>query len=132
MKRFLVLIYNDPALLEAMPEPEFNATMRGCLEHADELRRDGRLLDTQMLEDARTARTIRVRDGRRAIVDGPFAETKELLGGFNLIEAEDLEEAVRMASEWPWAETGCIEVREVLDVDVMRRRVGAAMAEAEA
>ncbi len=123
MPKYLMLIYNDPQKLAAMPQPEFDATMRECLAHADELRRNGTLLDTQMLHDAGTARSIRVRAGKRTITDGPFAETKELLAGFNLIEAADLEEAVRIANEFPWADTGCIEVRPVLEV-AMRERVG--------
>ena len=125
MPKYLMLIYNDPEKLGAMPQPEFDATMRRCLDHADELRRNGTLLDTQMLHDAVTARSIRVRAGKRAITDGPFAETKELLAGFNLIEAADLEEAVRIANEFPWAETGCIEVRPVLEVEQVRQSVGA-------
>jgi hypothetical protein len=125
MKKFLLLIYNDPELLGAMPAPQFDATMRDCLKHADELREGGTLLDTQMLESARTARSVRSRNGRQIIMDGPFTETKELLAGFNLIEAESLEDAVRIAAEFPWVETGCVEVREVLDVDVVRRQVNA-------
>ena len=89
--QFMVLIYNDPTLLGALPQPEFDETMRGCLEHADELRREGKLLDSQMLGDAREAKAVRVRNGRTTIVDGPFAEAKEVLGGFNLIEAEDMD-----------------------------------------
>ena len=121
--KFVVLIYNDPELLGALPQDQFNATMRDCIAHADELRQEGRLLDTQMLESAKTAKSVRVRGGRRTITDGPFTETKELLAGFNVIEAEDMEEALRVAAEFPWAETGCIEVREVLEVDAVRRRV---------
>jgi hypothetical protein len=124
MQKFLVMIYTDRELLSTLPQHDFDATMRECLTHADELRRSGRLLDTQMLHDANGARTIRVRDGKRSITDGPFTETKELLAGFNLIEAESLEEAVRIAATFPWAETGSVEVREVLDVDVVRQRVG--------
>ena len=64
-------------------------------------------------------------DGRTTIVDGPFAETKEVLAGFNLIEAADMEEATRMAQEFPWTRTGCIELRPIRDMDAVRRRVGA-------
>ena len=123
--KFLLLIYNDPALLEAVPRPEFNATMRTCIAHAQELRAEGRLLDSQMLENAATAKSVRVRNGRRTVMDGPFAETKELLAGFNLIEAEDMEAALRLAAEFPWADTGCIEVRPVLEIDVVRESVSA-------
>ena len=69
------------------------------------------------------ARSVRVRHGRQTIVDGPFTETKEMLAGFNLIEAEDLEEAVRIATEFPWTQTGCVEVRAVQDIEAVRRRV---------
>jgi hypothetical protein len=100
--------------------------MRGCLEHADDLRKGGQLLETQMLEDAATAKSVRVRKGRLTAVDGPYAEAKEVLGGFNLIEAADMDEAVRIASEFPWVRTGCVEVRPVRDVGAVRQRVTAA------
>ena len=125
MKRYVIVIYNDQQLLDALPETEFNATMRGCLDHADELRQEGRLLDTQILAPAATAKSIRVRNGRQTILDGPFTEAKELLGGFNLIEAENIEEAIAIASEFPWVSTGHVEVREVLDINEIRRRVAA-------
>jgi hypothetical protein len=99
--------------------------MNGCFAHADELRERGSLLESQQLEPAATARTVRIRGGRTSVVDGPFAETKELLGGFNLIEAESLVEAVRIAQEFPWVTTGSIEVRPVHDIAAERRRVGA-------
>jgi len=96
------------------------------LSHADELRQAGRLIESQMLEDASSAKSVRIRDGRVKAVDGPFAETKEVLGGFNLIEARDIDEAVEIAAQFPWASTGCIEVRAVRDIGTVRRRVGAA------
>lgn len=123
--QFLMLIYTDDALMDALPEGEFDTRMRGCLTHADELHDQGCLLASQQLEPAATARSFRVRNGRTTIVDGPFAETKEMLAGFNLIEAADMDEAVRIAAEFPWAQTGCIEVRPVRDMDAVRRRVGA-------
>lgn len=123
--KFLLLVYTDDALLEALPAGEADAMMRGCLAHADELRAQGCLLDFQQLESAKTAKSVRVRNGRASVVDGPFAETKELLGGFNLIEADSYDEAVRIAMELPWARTGCIEVRPVKDIAGVRRCVGA-------
>ena len=126
--KFMVLIYNDDSLLDAMPPAQFDATMRGCLDHADELRENGRLLDSQMLESPATAKSLRSRKGKMTVRDGPFAESKEVLAGFNLIEADDMDEAVRIAAEFPWAQTGCIEVRPVRDVATVRERVGAARA----
>ena len=123
MKKFLLLVYTDDSLLNGLPAGEFDAKMRTCLDHADDLRTEGKLLESQMLEHASGARSVRVRNGKRMVVDGPFTETKELLAGFNLIEAESMEEAVRMAYEFPWVETGCIEVREVRDIGGVRDRV---------
>jgi hypothetical protein len=124
--KFLLLIYNEPELLNALPSGEFDTRMRGCLSHADELQRDGKLLESRMLQGPATAKSVRIRNGRQTTSDGPFAESKEVLGGFNLIEAADMEEAVRMAAEFPWTRTGCVEVRPLEDIEAMRRRVNAA------
>lgn len=123
--KYLVMIYCDDTLLEALPEGEFDTLMHGCFVHADELRDQGRLHDSQQLEGPAAARTLRVRNNHSTVVDGPFAETKEYLGGFNLIEAADMDEAVRIASSFPWARTGAIEIRPLRDMDAVRRRVGA-------
>ena len=123
--QFLLLVYNDDTLLEALPEGEFDTRMKACFGHADELRRDGKLLGSQQLESARKARSVRIREGRTQVLDGPFAETKEVLAGYNLIEADSLDEAVAIAAEFPWAQTGCIEVRPIRDMDAVRTRVGA-------
>ena len=121
--KFILLVYNEPAALDALPAGDFDSKMRNCLAHADEMKHDGRLIESQMLEDASTAKSVRIRNGRQTTLDGPFAETKEVLGGFNLIEAENMEEAVRIAAEFPWAQTGCIEVRPVRDIETVRQRV---------
>lgn len=123
--KFLLLIYNEAALLEPAPGPETDTMMRECFGHADELQAQGTLIESQQLEAPRTARTLRIRDGRPRITDGPFAETKEVLGGFNLIEARDIEEATLIAMQFPWARTGSIEIRPVRDIEAVRRRVGA-------
>ena len=119
----ILLVYNDPAALESLPAGDFDNKMRHCLAHADELKHNGRLIESQMLEDPSTAKSVRIRNGRQTTLDGPFAETKEVLGGFNLIEADNIDEAVRMAAEFPWAQTGTIEVRPVRDIETVRRRV---------
>lgn len=114
--KYLLLIYNDPALLNALPAGEFDRVMRTCIDYADGLKRDGCLLDSQRLEPVETAITVRVRDDRLSTTDGPFAETKEQLGGFNLIEARDLDEAIRIAARFPWTRTGCVEIRPVQEL----------------
>ena len=68
---------------------------------------------------------MRIRDGKAQVLDGPFAETKEVLCGYNIIEAGSMEEAVRIASAFPWTRTGCVEVRPIRDMGAVRTRVGA-------
>ncbi|MEJ1097919.1 MULTISPECIES: YciI family protein [unclassified Pseudoxanthomonas] len=123
--KFALLIYTDDTMLEELPSGAYDTMMHSCITHADELRADGKLLDSQQLEEPVTAKSVRIRNGRTSVMDGPFAETKEILGGFNLIEAESMEEAVRIAQEFPWTKTGCVEVRPVRDFEEVRRRVGA-------
>jgi hypothetical protein len=123
--QYLALIYVDQTLIDALPAGEFDCMMHGCLTHADELAQEGKLLGFQQLEAPATAKAIRIRNGRTSITDGPFAETKEMLAGFNLIEAATPEEALRIAQEFPWARTGCIELRPVRDIATVRARVGA-------
>lgn len=123
--KYVLLIYNDKVLLDALPTGEFDSRMRYCLAHADELRDHGKLLDSQMLAAPSAAKSVRIRNGRQTTLDGPFAETKEMIAGFNLIEADSMDEAVSIAAEFPWAKTGCVEVRPVVDFDDVRRAVGA-------
>ena len=121
--QFMLLIYTDSTLLDALPEGEADGMMRDCFAHTDELRRDGHLIESQMLAGTERAKSVRTRNGRLSATDGPFAEVKEVLWGFNLIEAANMDEAVRIASHFPWARTGCVEVRPVQDIDAVRRRV---------
>ena len=123
--QFLMTIQIDQTLLDALPAGEFDRLMHSCIVHADELRAEGKLLGSQQLEAPSCARTLRQREGAMRVTDGPFAETKELLAGFNLIEAADMDEAVRIAAAFPWAQFGSIELRPVRDFDAVRARVGA-------
>jgi hypothetical protein len=123
--QYLLLVYTDADLMDKLPPAEFEREMRDCLRHADELTRQGRLLAFQQLQPAASARSVRLRGGRTTVTDGPFAETKEMLAGFNLVEATSMEEAVRMAQELPWIRYGSVEVRPVGDMAAMRVRVGA-------
>ena len=122
--QYLLLVYTDPELLKELPAEEYDRLMHCCLCHADELKAEGTLLLAQQLQKPAAARSVRVRAGKSVVTDGPFAETKELLAGFNLIEADSIEEATRIAHEFPWTRFGCIEVRPVHDMDAERRRVG--------
>lgn len=123
--KYLVLIYNDPELVDALPAERFGSMMRDCIAKADGMRQEGTLLESAMLQKPATAKSVRVRNGRRTETDGPFAEAKEVLMGFNLIEAENMDEAMRMAAGFPWASVGCVEVRPVEDFARVREQVGA-------
>jgi hypothetical protein len=109
--KYLCLIYLDEARWSACPDED-------CLAFASELAASGRLLAAEPLHPAHSATTVRVRNGEAAYFDGPFAETKELLAGFYLIEAKDLNEALAVAARIPPARYGSIEVRPVRTLDV--------------
>ncbi|HEU4561647.1 MAG TPA: YciI family protein [Longimicrobium sp.] len=123
--QFIALIYNDPTLLDALPEGKADSMLRTCFAHADEMQRQGRLTESRMLADAGTAKSLRIRNGKMTAFDGPYAEAKEVLGGFNIIEAENMDEALEIAAKFPWASTGCVEVRAIQDMNTVRLSVGA-------
>ena len=123
--KFAFVIYNDPAVVDGLPGAQYDGMMRECFAHVDELQQQGRFVESRMLADPATAKSVRIRNGRVTTVDGPYAEAKEVLGGFNIIEARDLEEALEIASHFPWAQTGCVEVRPVMEIADVRRQVGA-------
>jgi hypothetical protein len=114
--RYLCLIYADEARLNAMPQAEVDALIDETMANNEELLASGQLILAQALDQVDQAMTVRVRDGRLSATDGPFAETNEQLGGFLLIEARDLNEAVRIAGRIPSARIGSVEVRPVIDL----------------
>ena len=111
--KFLCLAYEEEAKLNALSRSEWGALRAETIAYVDTLRHQGHLLATHALQSVRTARIVRVRDGKRLVTEGPFAETKELVGGYFLIEAKDQAEAVELASKWPSARLGAIEVRPI-------------------
>jgi hypothetical protein len=111
--KYLCLAYEAETTFNAMSRTEWEALREETLAYVDDLQRSGQLILTNALQSARTAATLRVRDGKLSVTDGPFAETKEQLGGFFLIDAADLNEAIQVASKWPGARFGEIEVRPV-------------------
>lgn len=112
--KYLCLIYIDEKQLEEMPAEKVEAVRQECYEHVEELERGGKYVAGERLESVQTATTIRPRNGNVSVTDGPFAETKEQLAGFYLIEARDLNEAIRVASHIPPGRLGCVEVRPVM------------------
>jgi len=111
--KYLCLAYEEEGTLDALSREEWAVLRKETLDYVEDLRRSGRLVITHALQSVRTATTVRVRHGRLSATDGPFAETKESLGGFFLIEARDLNEAIQVASRWPSARLGSIEVRPI-------------------
>ena len=107
--KYLCLVYGGEKEIGAMTDDE-------CMAYDQALRNAGKCLASEALQPAHTATTVRVRDGKVSIRDGPFAETKELLAGFYLIDAADLNEAIRIASQIPPARVGSIEVRPVREL----------------
>ena len=108
--KYLCLVYSDEEKLHSLPESPQDSE---CLSYAEGLHKCGHLIAGEALESVQTATTVRVRNGKLSVTDGPFAETKEQLAGFYLIEARDLNEAIRMAAKIPPARVGSIEVRPV-------------------
>lgn len=113
--KYLCLIYEQERDWDAMPQAEAGAYLAECMAAGEEVEAGGHLLAGEALEPVAAAVTLRIRNGKLSMTDGPFAETKEQLGGFYLIEARDVDEAVRVAAKIPAARTGCIEVRPVVD-----------------
>lgn len=118
--KYLALVYYDEKVMQAKSEEEWAALNRECIECSEGLRASGHMLDGAPLEPTNTATTLRLRNGRLSVTDGPFAETKEQLAGFYLLEARDLNEAIQAASKIPPARYGSIEVRPVRSLDPFR------------
>ena len=113
--KFLCLVYGEEAALQGVDDAH-------CLEYDESIRASGHCVASEALEAAATARTVRVRSGKVAVADGPFAETKEVLAGFYLVEARDLDEAVELAAKIPPAVVGSIEVRPIRPIRTSPRR----------
>jgi hypothetical protein len=111
--KYLCLVYHEEAKINALPQSEYDAIVNEVLDYREELRGGGHYITSDGLQSVHTATTVRVRGGKVSITDGPFAETKEQLGGFYLIEAHDLNEAIRLAAKMPPARLGSIEIRPI-------------------
>jgi hypothetical protein len=115
--KYLCLIYEDETLWQTLPKAEVEKLYAEYAAFKAGLKEHGHLLGCNPLEPTHTATTIRVRSGKISTTDGPFAETKEQLGGYFLIEARDLNDAIHVASRIPSARTGSIEVRPIREVE---------------
>jgi hypothetical protein len=115
--KYLFLAYGDEKQLSAMPIGERDAFESACLANDEVLRKSGHLIAVEDLQSSSTATTVRVHNGKVSLSDGPYAETKEQLIRLFFIQARDLNEAIRVASQMPQARGGPIEVRSVMGVD---------------
>lgn len=113
--KYLCLVYADETQLHSQPDSPQDSE---CMAYAQQVQQSGRMLAAEALQPVATATTIRVRGGKANITDGPFAETKEQLAGFYLVEARDLNEAIQLAAGIPAARVGSVEVRPIRQLDV--------------
>jgi hypothetical protein len=114
--KYLLLCCHEEKKLDSMSEGERVALMDETSAYCDALQRSGQLIVAEPLEPVQTAMTVRVRNGKVSVTDGPFAETKEQVGGFFLINAQDLNEAIQLASKFPSVRLGSMEVRPVMEM----------------
>ncbi len=115
--QFMLLIYDDESVWTSMPEEERNAVMGEYFAYTEALKKAGKYVAGDALQPTETAKSVRVRDGGTTTTDGPFAETKEQLGGYYLLDVENLDDAIEAAAECPGARYGTIELRPLMEFD---------------
>jgi hypothetical protein len=114
--KYLCMVFFDEKKLEALSKSEADSLTAESLDYDEILRKSGHFLAAQALQPVRTAATVRAQGGKVSVTDGPFAETNEQLGGFILIDAKDLNEAIQVASKIPVIRLGAIEVRPIQEL----------------
>ena len=114
--RYMLLIYGDPSLAASMTPEEGEKMMADYYTFTQSIVESGEMLSGEPLQGVETATTVRVRGGRTASTDGPFAETKEVLGGYYLVDCKDLDRAIEVAARIPAAHGGSVEVRPVMEL----------------
>jgi hypothetical protein len=114
--KYLCLVYVEESVLTALPKQERQSLSDESMAYCDTLQKAGQLLAASPLHPVKTATTVRVRDGRTTTTDGPFAETKEQLGGFLMLDVRDLNDAIRVAAHFPAARIGSVEVRPMKEL----------------
>ena len=119
--KFVCLGYMEAGKFEGMSESERNAFVDGCFAYDDVLRKNGHFAGGEGLQPASTAATLRFRGGKVMVTDGPYAETKEQIGGILILEADDLDHAIRLMSEHPGVRSGPFEIRPAADLSGMIR-----------
>ena len=115
--RYLCLIYDEEKKLAAMSKSDSDAFMGEYFQFTEDIKKSGHYIGGEALQPVQTATTVRVRKGKTSTTDGPFAETKEQLGGYYLIKARDLNDAIQVASKIPSARLGSVEIRPIMEFD---------------
>jgi hypothetical protein len=113
--RYMLLIYSQEVPMEQVTEQQWTEVMTAYNAFTDEVRAKGVMLGSAALHPTTLATTIRVRDGKSLVSDGPFAETKEALGGYYILNCKDLDEAIAYAAKIPGAKDGSVEVRPIME-----------------
>ena len=115
--QYMLLIYDNENLWAEMPDGQKQSIMQDYFKFTDDIVQSGHFKAGDPLEPTHTATSVRMRDGKTLTTDGPFAETKEQLGGYYLVEAENLDEAISIAARIPSATVGTIEVRPIMRIE---------------
>ncbi|HEX5036170.1 MAG TPA: YciI family protein [bacterium] len=113
--KYMLLIYFDEKVLEKIGKAEEEKIETECLAYMNQLQAQGKFLASNRLQPVSTATCVRTQDGKKIVTDGPFAETREQLGGFTMIDAKDLDEAIEIASKVGPGRLGTIEIRPILE-----------------
>jgi len=119
--KYVCLGYIEPGWFESLPDRERNAMIDECFTYDDGLREHGHFTGGEALQGPQTATTLRYRDGKVTVTDGPYAETKEQLGGILILEARDLNHAIQLMSKHPGVKAGPFEIRPAADLNEMIR-----------
>jgi hypothetical protein len=129
--KYICLGHIEPGKFEGMAEGDRNAMLDACFSYDDELRKNGHFAAGEGLQPPNTARTLNWKNGKVVVTDGPYAETKELLGGILVLEARDLDHAIHLISQHPGVQYGPWEIRPAADLSAMVRESERRRAKAE-
>ena len=115
--KYILLVHHNEDVIGSLGETNLNQMRKESVQLANDINRSGHYLDAAPLQPVSTAVSVRVRDGKRLVTDGPFAETREQLGGYFFINAEDLDQALDIAARIPGARIGTVEIRPVMEIE---------------
>jgi hypothetical protein len=114
--KYMLLIYDEEKKFDAMPQTDVQKMIEAYGKFTEKVKQSGQLQSSGRLQATTNATTVRLRDGKRLVTDGPFAETREQLGGYYLVDAKNLDEAIELAAQIPSARAGSIEVRPLFEM----------------